>query len=590
MSPPDERDSRVPDTDRDEPPTRSEQALIQARRSKAERVRARGENPFANDVRPRLPGSKTFDIADVRAVADGARVDGKYSEALVRELAKNQLFHVRGRLLALRSTGGLSFLPIRDRTDKIQLLVSEATLGRDYPLLGELDVGDILEAEGSLTATKRGELSIEALRVRLLTKAYRPLPEKWHGLSDVETRYRQRYVDLIANPSVADVFRARSHIVRALRKTLELAGFLEVETPTMHTLVGGAAAKPFLTHHNALDMQLFMRIAPELFLKRLVVGGLERVYEIGRCYRNEGISTRHNPEFTMLEFYQAYATYEDLMNFTEELLWTVDVELCRAMPLAYATWKADRPFTLDEPFARVTMSDAVAAAARKTQIAAWIAAVEAPPGGMGLVRLLEGEFVGSIKEWSKASPRAKSIDWSNLRKGMEKCESVGERLFACYEYLAEPFLRDDYRTKDSELSLPVFIKDYPFEISPLSRKNDEHPELVDRFELFVEGREIGNAFSELNDPEDQAARFLAQAEKKARGDEETMDFDEDYVRALEHGLPPTAGFGMGIERLVMALTNAPSIRDVIFFPLLRPAAIEDGAPTLPEGAREIDKR
>jgi lysyl-tRNA synthetase class 2 len=589
MSPPDERESRIPDTERDELPARTEQALIQARRSKADRVRARGENPFANDVGPRLPGSKTFDIADVRAVADGASVDGKYREEKVRELAKDQLFHVRGRLLALRSTGGLSFLPIRDRTSKIQLLVSEAKLGPDYQHLSELDVGDVLEAEGKLTATKRGELSIEALRVRLLTKAYRPLPEKWHGLSDVETRYRQRYVDLIANPSVADVFRARSHIVRALRKVLDLAGFLEVETPTMHTLVGGAAAKPFVTHHNALDMQLFMRIAPELFLKRLVVGGLERVYEIGRCYRNEGISTRHNPEFTMLEFYQAYATYEDLMNFTEELLRAVDRELSQAMPLPHATWKADRPFALDEPFARVTMSDAVAAAAQKTQISAWAAAVEAPGGGMGLARLLEGDFVASIKEWSKASPRAKAIDWSNFRKGLAKCDSAGERLLACYEYLAEPFLKDDYKAKDRKLSLPVFIKDYPFEISPLSRKNDVHPEFVDRFELFIEGREVGNGFSELNDPVDQAARFHAQVEKKTRGDEDAMDFDEDYIRALEHGLPPTAGFGMGIDRLVMPLTNAPSIRDVILFPLMRPAASEDGPGTLPEGARETDE-
>jgi lysyl-tRNA synthetase class 2 len=581
MAGPDERESRVPDTDRDDPQGRAEQALIQARRSKAERVRARGENPFANDVKPRLPGGKTFDIAAVRRIADGASVESRYGEEKVRELAGNQVFHVRGRLITRRSTGGLSFLWIRDRTDKIQLLVSERNLGADYEHLAELDVGDILEAEGTLTATKRGELSIEPLRVRLLTKAYRPLPEKWHGLSDVETRYRQRYVDLIANPKVADVFLARSHIVRALRKALDLAGFLEVETPTMHTLVGGAAARPFVTHHNALDLQLFMRIAPELFLKRLVVGGLERVYEIGRCYRNEGISTRHNPEFTMLEFYQAYATYEDLMNFTEELLRAVDVELSRAMPEAHAAWTAGRSFTLAEPFARVTMTDAVARAARKTQIGAWETAVLEPSSGMGLVRLLAGEFTGSMKEWSKTCPRAKAVDWTNLRKGISKCESDGERLLACYEYLAEPFLKDDYKARDGKLSLPVFVRDYPIETSPLSRKNDARPELVDRFELFVEGRELCNAFSELNDPVDQAERFQAQVAKKARGDEDAMDFDQDYIRALEHGLPPTAGFGMGIDRLAMMLTNAPSIRDVILFPLLRPAA-EDAA-TLPDG-------
>jgi lysyl-tRNA synthetase, class II len=577
MSGPDGRESRVPDTDRDEPAHKAEQALIQVRKGKAQKLKGRGENPFANDVGPRL-GGKTLDIADVRVIADAVRVDGKYAEDKVRAIAKDQLFHVRGRVMAVRSTGGLSFLPVRDRTDHIQLLVSEAKLGKDYERLGELDVGDIVEAEGILTATKRGELSIEPSRIRLLTKAYRPLPEKWHGLVDVETRYRQRYVDLIANPGVADVFRARSHIVRAARKVLDDAGFLEVETPTMHTLIGGAVARPFVTHHNALDMQLFMRIAPELFLKRLVVGGLERVYEIGRCYRNEGISTRHNPEFTMLEFYQAYATYEDLMVFTEKLLRGIDLELARAMPGPYATWKAERPFTLDEPFARVPMRDAVAAAAKRTEIGAWVKASEGPASGMGLVSLLKDDFTGTIKEWSKATPRSKAIDWSNLRKALMKCDNDGERLFACYEYVAEPFLKDDYKAKDGKLSLPVFVKDYPFETSPLSRKNDKDPTLVDRFELFVHGRELCNAFSELNDPVDQADRFRAQVEKKERGEEDTMDYDEDYVRALEHGLPPAAGFGMGIDRLVMALTNATSIRDVILFPLLRPEAQGEGAP------------
>jgi lysyl-tRNA synthetase class 2 len=574
MPGPDGRESRVPDTDREESAHKAEQALIQTRQGKAQRIRDRGESPFANDVVPRQGGT-TYDIGDVRALAEAARVDGKYAEDKVVAIAAGRVFHVRGRLIALRSTGGLSFLPLRDRTGEIQLLVSEAKLGADYAHLADLDVGDIVEAEGTLTASKRGELSIEPSRIRLLTKSYRPLPEKWHGLSDVETRYRQRYVDLIANPQVSDVFRARSHIVRAARKVLDEAGFLEVETPTMHTLIGGAAARPFVTHHNALDMQLFMRIAPELFLKRLVVGGLERVYEIGRCYRNEGISTRHNPEFTMLEFYQAYATYDELMSFTEELLRGIDRELAVAMPRAHAAWKADRTFTFDEPFARVPMAEAVAAAARKTRIGPWTAAVDAA-SGTGLVELLKSDFTGTIKEWSKASPRSKAIDWSNLRKGLGKCDSDGERLFACYEYVAEPFLKEDYLAASGKLSLPVFIKDYPFETSPLSRKNDRSPELVDRFELFLNGREICNAFSELNDPVDQADRFRAQVEKKARGDEEAMDFDEDYVRALEHGLPPTAGFGMGIDRLVMALTNAPSIRDVILFPLLRPEADTSG--------------
>ena len=468
-----------------------------------------------------------------------------------------------------------SFLRLRDRTGELQLLVSEATLGADYARLHEIDVGDVVESEGTLTASKRGELSIEPLRLRLVTKAYRPLPEKWHGLTDVETRYRQRYVDLVANPDVGQVFRARSFIVRAVRKILDDAGFLEVETPTMHTLIGGAAARPFTTHHNTLDMDLFMRIAPELYLKRLLVGGLDRVYEIGRCYRNEGISTRHNPEFTMLEFYQAYATYETLMDFTEVLLRAVDAELARVMPEAHARWAAARPFTFAEPFARVPMAVLVVEAAKKMQVARFAEVLASPKAGdwnvaRGLVDLLRGEFGEHIKEWAKSSPRAKAVDWSNLRKGMQKCENDGERLFCLYEYLVEPFLAEDYKSKDGQKSLPVFVKDYPFETSPLARRNDAQPELVDRFELFVHGRELCNAFSELNDPEDQAERFRDQVAKKAAGAEETMDYDEDYVRALEHGMPPAAGFGMGIDRLTMMLTAAPSIRDVILFPLLRP--------------------
>ncbi len=555
----------------------AEDAILSARRAKAARLRERGDNPFANDVKPTL-GGKTVDLAQVRTLAESARTEGgKYEESAVKSAAGDQLFHVHGRVVALRSTGGLSFLRLRDRTGEIQLLVSEAALGADYARLADLDVADVVEAEGTLTASKRGELSIEPKRIRLITKAYRPLPEKWHGLTDVELRYRQRYVDLVANPPVADVFRARSHIVTAARAILDQHGFLEVETPTLHTLVGGAAAKPFSTHHNALDMNLFMRIAPELYLKRLVVGGLERVYEIGRCYRNEGISTRHNPEFTMLEFYQAYATYTDLMDFTEVLLRGIDAALAQAMPGAHPAWKEARPFTLEQPFVRVPMDRAVAAAAERTAIPDWLAAVEGG-GGAALVTLLKGDFGGSIKEWAKMSPRAKGLDWGNLRKGLAKCDSDGERLFALYEYLAEPFLPDDYRTDDGKRSVPVFVTDYPFEVSPLARKKDSDPRLTDRFELFVHGRELCNAFSELNDPDDQADRFRAQVAKKARGDEETMDYDADYVRALEHGMPPAAGFGMGIDRLVMMLTHSTSIRDVILFPLLRP---ESGSTSTP---------
>ena len=563
-------------------PASAEHAIIEARKNKANRLRGRAENPFANDVVPRLPGSRTMDLGALRALADGARTgdSDKYVTETVATLVARQVFHVRGRVLAHRSTGGLSFLRLRDRTGELQLLICEATLGPAYERLVDLDVGDFVEAEGTLTASKRGELSLEPQRVRLLTKAFRPLPEKWHGLSDVETRYRQRYVDLVANPGVADVFRARSHIVRAARKILDQSGFLEVETPTMHTLIGGATARPFNTHHNALDLPLFLRIAPELFLKRLLVGGLDRVYEIGRCYRNEGISTRHNPEFTMLEFYPAYATYDDVMDFTEVLLRGVDAELALAMPAAHAAWKTARLFTLDEPFVRVSMSRAVAAAGAKAQVAAWAELVKDGQGER-LLGLLREDFSAHIKEWAKSSPRAKAVDWSNLRKALMKCENDGERLFTLYEYLAEPFLPDDYRSADGTRSLPVFVKDYPFETSPLSRRNDLHPELCDRFELFVQGRELCNAFSELNDPEDQAARFRAQVDKKSRGAEETMDYDEDYIRALEHGMPPAAGFGMGVDRLVMMLTNAASIRDVIFFPLLRPEQRDEGASSGP---------
>ena len=546
-------------------PKSAEDSIIEARRAKAARVRARGENPFANDVRTLGP---IDDIADVRRRVAGAAEAGKYAAESVQRIAKARGCHICGRVLALRSTGALSFARIRDRTGEIQLMLDQSNLREKYERLTDIDVGDIVEAAGALTASKRGELSVAASTLRLLTKSYRPLPEKWHGLTDVELRYRQRYVDLVANPEVGDVFRARSHVVRATRQVLDEGGFLEVETPTMHTVVGGAVARPFVTHHNTLDMRLYMRIAPELYLKRLLVGGLERVYEIGRSYRNEGISTRHNPEFTILELYWAYATYEELMDFVEIMLRSIDAELAKAMPTAHAAWKASRLFLLDEPFVRVSMDRAIAFAAERTAIPEWVAAVE-DGGGSGLVALVRDNFGERIREWSKSSPRAGELDWGNFRKGLGHCDNDGERLFACYEYIAEPFLADDYRSATGKHSVPVFVKDYPIEVSPLARRSERRPELTDRFELFVDGRELGNGFSELNDPDDQAARFRSQVEKRARGDEETMDYDEDYIRALEHGMPPAAGFGLGIDRLVMTLTNAMSIRDVILFPLLR---------------------
>ncbi len=548
----------------------AEAALLEARKGKAARMRAGGNNPFSNKLLPST-GATAFDIGVLRTDATTvAETDGRFDDDKVRAHFSGRAAYLHGRVIALRATGGLSFIKLRDRTGEVQLILQESVLGAEYMGLDLVDIGDIVEAEGSVMASKRGELSVDVSRFGVVTKSYRPLPEKWHGLQDVETRYRQRYVDLIANPGVADVFKARGVIVSAVRRVLDGEGFLEVETPSMHTLIGGAAAKPFNTHHNALDMNLFMRIAPELYLKRLLVGGLERVYEIGRCYRNEGLSTRHNPEFTMLEYYRAYATCAQALEFGEALIRTVDADLVARMPASHASWKEGRPFTLDEPFARVPMAEAVKRGAIACDIPAWTAAVE--HGGEGLLALLRTDFVDSMNQWSKCSPRAKSVDWSNFRKGMNKLENDGERLFGLYEYLCEPYLAEDYRSQDGTKSLPVFITEYPYETSPLARRNDLRPELVDRFELFVHGRELCNAFSELNDPEDQAARFREQVAKKSAGAEETMDYDDDYIRALEYGMPPAAGFGMGMDRLVMMLCNQGSIRDVILFPLLRPSA------------------
>ncbi|WP_437726472.1 lysine--tRNA ligase [Sorangium sp. So ce861] len=545
---------------------RAEETLIATRKAKAARLRARGENPFANDV---TTGEPLTELTAVRARFDGARAAAeprpegaapdrpaaptvdRYDPARVEPIP----FRVAGRVLFVRSFGGVTFVRLRDRTGELQLYCEQGSLA-DFERLEDIDLGDFVEAHGVAMATQKGELSIRAERLRLLTKAYRPLPTKT-SFKDVESRYRMRYVDLVANPHVAGVFRARSAIVAALREFLDARGFLEVETPTMHTLVGGAAAKPFKTHHNALDLELFMRIAPELFLKRLVVGGFERVYEIARCYRNEGLSTRHNPEFTMLEYYQAYATYETLMDATEAMLRHVDARLAERLPAEHAAWASQRAFSL-ERFARVPMAEGLARALAKAGLPAdvpqRVAADDAP-----------------IKEWAKAAKASgREIDWANFRAGAKKCESPGELVFCAYEYVVEPFLTKDYRTEAGDKSVPVFIIDYPFEVSPLARKKDSDPSLVDRFELFIEGRELCNAFSELNDPEDQDARFRAQVAKKSRGEEEAMDYDADYVRALEHGLPPTAGFGMGVDRLTMLLTGATSIRDVILFPLLRP--------------------
>ncbi|MGC4069933.1 MAG: lysine--tRNA ligase [Polyangiaceae bacterium] len=550
----------------------AEEALLQARREKRELIRSRGRNPFANDVRE---GERTtvFELRTKYAPALLADQDERYEPTKVAQIADGRAVCVVGRITARRGFGKASFLRLRDDLAEIQLFAKLDLLGAEFERLEELDVADFIEAIGIPMVTKTGELSIELRSLRVLTKAMRPLPDKWHGLTDVDLRYRRRYVDLVANPDVAAVFRARSAIIQGLRRFLDGLGFLEVETPTLHSIVGGAAAKPFDTHHNALDLDLFLRIAPELYLKRLLVGGFERVYEIGRCYRNEGISTRHNPEFTMLEFYRAYATYETLMDMAEELFRFVDNHLRERMSALglgklEETWRAARTFTFDEPFARVPMHEAVsralAAAGLSTKLMEQWSSLAAPKMGQ------PDTAADTIKGLATTSDRAKRIDWGNFRKALAGCESEGERLFAAYEYLAEPFLPADYRSKDGSKSVPVFIIDYPFEVSPLARRKDADPTLVDRFELFIDGRELCNAFSELNDPDDQAERFREQVRKKSAGAEETMDYDEDYVRALEHGMPPAAGFGLGVDRLTMLLAGQPSIRDVIAFPLLRP--------------------
>lgn len=544
----------------------SEESLIAVRRAKAEKMRLRGGDPYPNDV----DVSSRWFVVDLRrryapALMDPAEL--RYDPTRFEALSADEHVQVLGRVVARRGFGKLCFLRLRDQGGEIQLFLRKNLAEAAFERLDELDVGDHLSARGPVILTKSGELSIDVRELRSLSKALRPLPEKWHGLSDVERRYRQRYVDLIANPSVAQTLRARSIVVQGLREFLDGRRFIEVETPTLHPLVGGATAQPFKTHHNALDMELFLRIAPELYLKRLLVGGLERVYEIGRCYRNEGISTRHNPEFTMLEFYQAYATYETLMDVGEQMLRHVDAYLAeRFAELGWSAelegWRSSRTFTLDEPFVRLPMRQALEAGLSKAQLDGKVLAA--------LTENFDAEaFRDRASQLAHQSERARSIDWQNLGRGLSKCHSPGERLFVAYEYVAEPFLAEDYRSSTGTHSLPVFVTQHPTEVSPLARKNDEDPTVTDRFELFVECRELGNAFSELNDPVDQAERFRAQVAAKSRGQTETMDFDADYLRALEHGMPPAAGFGVGVDRLTMTLAGQESIRDVIAFPLLR---------------------
>ncbi|MFA7495614.1 MAG: lysine--tRNA ligase [Acidithiobacillus sp.] len=436
------------------------------------------------------------------------------------------LARLGGRLMTRRVMGKASFADIQDQSGRIQLFVSRESLGEDaYGRFKALDFGDIIGAEGVLFRTKTGELSVKVQSLRLLSKSLRPLPEKWHGLSDAETRFRQRYVDLMVTEAARRTFQIRAETVAALRNGLRQRGFYEAETPMMQPIPGGATARPFVTHHHALDMTLYLRIAPELYLKRLVVGGIEQVFEINRNFRNEGVSTRHNPEFTMLEWYQAYTDYTDAMNLTETLIRDAAEQALGASLITYQGMEID----LGKPFQRLSVMESVRA------------------------------YNPDLAEANLRDPAVLAAKLAQLHMPCETSWGWGKRLIEIFE-----------KTVEGNLQQPTFITEYPLEVSPLARRNDGDPEVTDRFELMIAGRELANGFSELNDPEDQAARFRAQVDAKDAGDEEAMFYDADYIRALEYGMPPTAGVGLGIDRLVMLLADQASIREVILFPHLRP--------------------
>ena len=489
-----------------------ENKLIAQRREKLQQLRENG-NAFPNDFRRNTMAGELH-----------AEYDGKSDEELE---ALGLRVSLAGRMMSRRVMGKASFAHLQDMSGRMQLFVQRDSLeeGLYNEQFKKWDIGDIIGAEGVLFKTKTGELSVKVDKLQLLTKSLRPLPEKFHGLSDQEQRYRQRYVDLIMNEATRDTFRMRTRIIRFIREFLDAKNFMEVETPMMQVIPGGATARPFVTKHNALDMEMFLRIAPELYLKRLVVGGFERVYEINRNFRNEGLSTRHNPEFTMLEFYEAYADYHDLMDLTEEMLRALCQEVLGTTQIDYQ----GESYDFASPFQRMSVK-------------------------------------ASILHFNDDISEAELDNLDKARTVAQRLEIPLKQSYGLGKVQIEIF----EKTVEHRLMNPTFITAYPTEVSPLARRNDDDPFVTDRFEFFVGGREIANGFSELNDAEDQAERFRKQVEEKEAGDDEAMHYDDDYVRALEHGMPPTAGEGIGIDRLVMLLTDSPSIRDVLLFPHMRP--------------------
>jgi lysyl-tRNA synthetase, class II len=501
-------DPATPGADADNNP------IIAERREKLKALREQGI-AFPNDFHPE------HRAADLQSRFADADKDALEVQALNVSIA--------GRMMLKRIMGKASFATVRDGSGQIQFFITPADVGTDvYDAFKKWDLGDIIAARGVLFRTNKGELSVRCTELRLLSKALRPLPDKFHGLSDQETRYRQRYVDLIVTPETRQTFQARTKTISSIRNFMANAGFMEVETPMLHPIPGGASAKPFVTHHNALDMQMFLRVAPELYLKRLIVGGFERVFEINRNFRNEGVSPRHNPEFTMMEFYAAYTDYRWLMDFTEQLIRQSAMDVLGTTTLTYQ----GRELDLGKPFHRLTIKQAIQKYA---------------------------------PQYADAHLDAAAYLRTELKRlGVDTGEAaflnagVGALQLALFEETAE-----------AQLWEPTYIVDYPIEVSPLARASDSVEGITERFELFITGREIANGFSELNDPEDQAARFRKQVDQKDAGDEEAMFYDADYIRALEYGMPPTGGCGIGIDRLVMLLTDSPSIRDVILFPHLR---------------------